>query len=412
MSFYTEYAQFTGDDIRRNALQAVEKLKNDFAGRDLVGIIYYAANNYDPHTLVTEMHKAFPAVRKFGCTSGGELIHGRLLNRSVAAMGFSPDAMEMVEAVGVGNIDADPKATDKALSRLEEKTGLKVRDLDLRKHVGWLLLDGLADLNDYVVERAGELSEFVFAGGCAADGERFEKTLVWVDGELYENGAVFALMQPRRKFSVFKTQSITLTDKVMTATKVDSPGRVILEFDGKPAAVAYAEAMGVRLDPMALKQGGKQVFDALKGALTVHGVAESAGGRMVTRDEFVELLAKWPLALVVGGEPFIRAATTLVDNGGIRVYMPPIEGLRYMVARTEDVVDETRRMLEEKRGELGGISAVMGAGCMLRQAQLKNENRTREFEELFADTPTLKFSSYGEIFVSVVSQSASMIVFA
>lgn len=412
MPFYTEYALFTEDDCRLNAVRAAEKLKQDFAGRQLVGLVYYTAVNYDPYTLVAEMHKAFPDVKTFGCTTGGEFTHGRMLQQTVAAMGFSPEVMEMIEAVGVGNIDVDSDAADKALAMMGKKTGLNPRDLDFREYAGWLLLDGLADCNDHVVERTGELTEFVFGGGCAGDGGKFKKTHVWVDDKIFENGAAFVLMRPRRKFTVLKTQSIAMTDKAMTATKVDRARRVILEFDGKPAAVAYAEAMGVRLDPRALVQSGKEQTDAMKGALSVHGIATDTGGRMVSRDEFVELLPKWPLCLVVAGEPFIRAATTFVDGGGIRVYMPPIEGLRYIVARAGDVVEETRRVLEEKHRELGSISAVLGAGCMLRQAQLNNESRVPEYERLFAAIPTLDFSSYGEIYISVVSQSASMVVFA
>ena len=138
----------------------------------------------------------------------------------------------------------------------------------------------------------------------------------------------------------------------------------------------------------------------------------AVGGREVTKDAFIDMFIDWPLALMIDGEPFIRAATTVVDGGGIQVYMPPIEGLRYTVTRTRDVVEETRRALEAARAELGSISGILGCSCLLRDAQLRNEGRCQAYEEIFTGVPTVSFASYGEVYVSVVSQSSSMILFA
>lgn len=403
MPILTEYAQFSGNDVADNAKKAVARIKETLGAHPFKMILYFAAQNYDHRVLAAEFKHAFPEARTLGCTSTGEFSHGAILTDSVVAMGLGDDIIEDVEIVGAPGLDTEPGLADALLGGLEEKTGLKMRDLDFREYVGFILLDGLADANDRFVERIGELTDVIFAGGCAADYNKFQKTSVFLDGEVHDNGAVLALMKPRGKFSVFKTQFIRLTDRTMVATAVDGDKRTILEFDNKPAAIAYAEAMGGKLDPEMFKSSGKKSAQIYSEAILQDGMA---------KDAFVDKFIEWPLAVMIGGEPFIRAATTVTESGGIQMYMPPIGGVRYTVSRAEDVVAGMRRVLEEKRRELGGLSGVLFAACGLLALQVHNAGEDEEFGRLFEGVPAIGFASYGEIYVGVVSQSAAMIMFA
>lgn len=412
MPFITEYASFISSDTQENARQAAAKIAASFSGQALRCIVFYAATNYDPATLVEEMRRAFPGVVTFGCTTAGEFSDARMLKNSVVAMGMGTDVMEMVEVVGIADADntGDPAAV--ALTRLEEKTGLAMRDLDFREYVGWILLDGLANHNDELIERLGELTDVIFAGGCAGDDGHWRKTLVWANGELFENGAVFALMKPARPFAVVKTQSVKPTEYTMITTKVDTEKRVIQEFDGRPAAQVYAEAMGVGIDPSGVTSSGKTSKQIYAETLIAEGLVRADTGRQVTKDALIEMFINWPLAIMIGGEPFIRAATSVVEGGGVQVFMPPIEGVRYTVCRTGDIVSDMRRFLRDKSRELGGFSGIMMCGCLLREIQIRNDDQVAAFESLFETVPAMGFSSYGEVYVSVVSQSASMILFS
>ncbi|MDR1613918.1 MAG: hypothetical protein LBT97_14245 [Planctomycetota bacterium] len=405
MPFLTAYAHFIGGDWSDNAKRAVARIRDSFAGHSLKAVLYFAAQNYDLPLLAAEFKLAFPGVRTFGCTSAGEFTSGAILGDSVVAMGLGDDVIESVELVGASGVDAEPALADRLLAGLEGATGLRMRDLDFREYVGFMLLDGLANRNDEFVERVGELTDVIFAGGCAGDYHRFEKTLVFLDGAVYGNGAVLALMKPRVKFSVFKTQFIKLTDCTMVATAVDRERRVVLEFDGQPAATAYAAAMGVELSPELFKASGKKSSQIYAEAVLNLGRSGNI------EDAFVKRFIEWPLAVMIGGEPFIRAATTLTDAGGLQMYMPPIAGVRYTATRSEDALAGMRAVLEEKRRELGTISGVITATCALLAVQLRTAGEEREYGGLFRDIPTVGLASYGEIYVGVVSQSAAMIVF-
>lgn len=409
MPFITEFASFISNDVRENARQAAATIIASFSGQSLCGIIYYAATNYDPTTLVDEMTRGFPGIPSFGCTTAGEFSGGHMLKNSVVAMGFGRDVMDMVEVVGIANVDAAADPAARALATLEARTGLRIRDLDNQAYAGWLLVDGLAGNNDRLVERCRELTGVVFAGGCAGDDGFWRKTLVWANGEIFANGAVFALLKPRGRFTAMKTQSARPTDRVMVATRVDRERRIIHEFDNRPAAEVYAEAMGATIGPGDVGSSGRnprELYAEIARRLASGHVGRSAVG------QFIELFIDWPLAEMIDGEPFIRAATTVVENGGIQVFMPPGPGTRYTVCRAGNMVEDTRRALKERGRELGSVSAVMMCGCLLREIQVRNDDQVAAFEGLFGDLAVSGFSSYGEIYRSVVSQSASMILFA
>lgn len=404
MPFLTAHACFTGDDSADNARLAAQELKTSLAGHEPVAVAYFASTNYDAGVLAREMRDAFPGAATFGCSSAGEFTDGRMLRQSVAAMAFTADVMERVDVAAMAGIDRDADATARLLAKLETKIGGKLGDLDFRRSIGFILVDGLADATDRIVERLGELSDVIFIGGCAADDiRRVQKTTVFADGEAFENGAVLALLRPRGPFMPLKTQSIEIGSETMLATRVDVKNRVIYEFDGRPAVQVYAEAMGLDIDPAARTADPDTAARLYSEAI----IAASEAIPLIRHDLFF----KWPLAIMINGEPFVRSAVGVVDGGGIQFLMPPVEGVRYSITRIRDVVDGTALALEKAREEMGSLSGILGVGCFLRESQLRSENRGREYEAVFRDVPTLLFSSYGEIFVGVVSQSSTMILF-
>lgn len=405
MPFLTAYAEARGEDRAENARNAIEQLKDAFAGHTVNAVLYFIAPDYDPHVLAKGMSAAFPKAATFGCTTAGEFTEGRMLRHSVSAMAFTPDVMEAVKIAGISSIDRKPDAVKRLLADLEKQFGRSMGELDFREYVGFMLTDGLAKSTDRLVARAGEFTDVIFTGGLAGTYGEARETLVFANGHVYKNGAVLAIMRPRGRFLPVKSQSIELTDSTMVATWADSSKHIIHEFDGRPALEVYVEAMGLGIPPFALGAKPAQALTAYSDAIIG---ASDVTRPLTSLDQFI----KWPLALVINGEPFIRSAVGITPDAGLQFLMPPIEGVRYTVTKAKDVVTETANVVEAVKRELGSVSAIIGAGCLLRERQIRNENRCREFESVFGDIPTLTFASYGEIFVGLVSQSASMVFFA
>lgn len=95
-----------------------------------------------------------------------------------------------------------------------------------------------------VLDAIGNLTDINFVGGSSGDDAQFVRAPVFANGRAATDAAVLALLKPRVAFSTLKTQSLSPTSKTLTATKVDEARRTVLEFDGEPAASAYAKALG------------------------------------------------------------------------------------------------------------------------------------------------------------------------
>ncbi len=121
-------------------------------------------------------------------------------------------------------------------------------DLDFRKYVGIILVDGLSGAEERLMDRIGDLTNVSFVGGSAGDDLKFQKTFVFAGNTSYTDAAVLALVKPKNGFDFIKTQSFRTTDKKLVATKVNAAAREVIEFDDKPASVAYAEAVGTSVE--------------------------------------------------------------------------------------------------------------------------------------------------------------------
>ncbi|MDR2392464.1 MAG: FIST C-terminal domain-containing protein [Planctomycetota bacterium] len=377
MDFFSAHAIVEGSDVVANAREAVLEMRRAFTGFPAAILLFFAASErYDPETLAAGMQDAFPSARTFGCSSAGEVARGVLLKNAVSAIAFSPEVFENVAIEAVSGIDADALAVNKAFSRLERRLGARMDTLDHRRHFGLALVDGLANATERVTERIGELTDVLFTGGCAADDWRFAKTFVWHGGEVLENGVVLAIMRPRRRFAVVKTQSVSPAGPARIATRVDPVRRVVFELDGRPALDVYSETIGIAAD-----------------RLTPAVFAEN------------------PLCLILDGEPFVRDIAA-PEETGLRLFCSPIEGLGYHIARVRDLMPDTAAVLEARRREFGGIAAVVNVNCAHRDLIIRQNGQEKAFGALFSDFPCAGFASYGEIFVGLVNLTSTMIVFA
>ncbi|MCC8180821.1 MAG: FIST C-terminal domain-containing protein [Planctomycetes bacterium] len=377
MLYKSASVKLDSPDAKKNAVEAVARLKTDLFGFNAGALLFFASPvEYDPATIAKEMQNAFPEAITFGCSSAGELATGKMFRGALTCMAFAPEVFEKLAVVGYPNIDSDDTVVDRGFAELGKQLGEEVRHLDFRKYLGFVLIDGVAMAMEKVTDRIGELTDVIFTGGCAGDDIKFEKTWVYANGIAYENGTVMALMKPSRPFTVLKTQSLVATDRVLTATSVDDANNVIRTFDDKPAADMYAEAMGIPVEQMS-----------------------------------AENFAANPLALMAGGEPFVRNAAHVVPGGGIRLHTRPREGMRYTVTKGIDIINDTKEALARKKEELGSIGGAIVVNCLFRDLQVRNNGTIAEHEQLYADFPMAGFSSFGEIYIGVVNQTATMVLF-
>jgi len=354
----------------------VKDIKDSFEGSDAKAVMFFASSSFDPQAVGRQMQEAFPEASVFGCTTAGEIVSGKMLKKSVVAMAFGPEVLESVKVVTINDLNAN-NAVENAMSEFEAFYKEPVMAMDHERYVGIILVDGLSMAEERVMDRIGDLTNVTFIGGSAGDDLQFKTTHVFADGKACTNAAVLALFKPKNGFDIIKTQSFSATDKLLKATEVNEDGREVLQFNGKPAAVAYAEARGVSV--------------------------EDAAGSFMSN----------PVGLMIGGEPYVRSPQQIKD-GGMVFYCKVKEGMELSVLESTDIVKDTRLAVEAKKLELGGISGISGIinfHCILRTLELEGKGQTEEYGSIFADIPTIGFSTYGEQYIGHVNQTSTMLVF-
>jgi hypothetical protein len=348
-------------------------VKEQLSGIQPKMVIFFASSAFDQQLISQEIQAAFPAIVTFGCSTAGEIVSGKMLKNAVVAMAFDEDSLADVQVQVVEDISSDD-SIKKALASFEQHYGEAVSQMDYRQYAGIVLMDGLSLAEENFIERLGDMTNVAFIGGSAGDDLKFEKTYVYSNGRAYSHAAVLALLRPNKDFAFVKTQSFSMLDKTLTATKVISETREVVEFNNKPAAVAYAEALGV-------------------------SVQEAS-------DKFMSN----PVGLVAHDEVFVRSPQQLKGNN-MAFYCNIIEGMEVELLNSEDIITDTRNALNDKIKEFGEISGIINFNCILRTLELEAMKQTEAYAEVFSEIPTIGFSTYGEAFYGHINQTATMLLF-
>jgi len=240
--------------------------------------------------------------------------------------------------------------------------------------VGIVLTDGLSGKEELIIDRIGDLTNVNFIGGSAGDDLKFAATYVYANGKSYTNAAVLALIEPVGDFTFVKTQSFCQLPQKLVVTKANEAAREVLEFNHKPAAVAYAEALGTT-------------------------VADAPNHFMHN-----------PVGLVFEGEPFVRSPQQ-IKGDSMHFYCSVVEGMELTLLESTDIIADTKKAVDAARQELGGISGIINFNCILRTLELGQKGLSNTYGELFSGVPTIGFSTYGEQYIGHVNQTATILVF-
>ncbi len=353
--------------------KAALEIKSQMTGCDPRAILYFASSQYDPQTICESMQTAFPGAQTFGCSTSGEIISGKMLKNSIVAMGFTAEVIEDLNLQIVEHIQADNQV-EKAFEGFAAHFKENPFSMGVDEYVGLILVDGLRMAEEKLMDRIGELSNLFFIGGSAGDDLKFAQTWVYANGKAYTDAALLILLKPKVGFSFIKTQSFKPCSAKLVATKVKPAERKVIEFNHKPAAVAYAEAVGT------------------------------------TVDKADQYFMSNPVGLFIDDEPYVRSPQRVEDDT-MHFYCNVMEGMEMTLLESSDIVEDTRRAVAEKSSKTDHISGIINFHCILRTLELEKSGTTQAYADIFAEIPTIGFSTYGEEFIGHVNQTSTMLVF-
>jgi hypothetical protein len=362
-------AYSTGKTVK----QVARDLEEQFEGIDPRSILFFASSTFEPNALSLEIADSFGGATVFGCTTAGEIVSGRMLEHSVVAMTLGADILDRIKLCVIEDLH-NKCAVKKAFATFEEYFKESMLSMDPGKYVGIILVDGLSKVEEKLMDRIGDLTNVPFVGGSAGDDFKFQRTYVFADGIAYSNAAVLALLKTNAGFDIIKTQSFCSLGTTLLATRVDEPARKVIEFNGKPAIEAYAEAIGTS--------------------------AEEAPRHFMSK----------PVGVMIDGEPFVRSPQQV--QGGSMVFLCNVkEGMRLSVLHSTDIVEDTRKALKARQRKTGNIRGIVNFHCILRTLELEKKGQKEAYAKIFANIPTIGFSTYGEQCIGHVNQTSAMLIF-
>ncbi len=330
-------------------------------------VVFFASSRQDLGEVNATFVGACSGARVIGCTTAGEIVSGKMLTGSVVAMLFDSGTVEDAAVAVVQDVQNRSHVTE-ALQSLESHFGVPLGDLDRQKHVGLVLVDGLSGAEESLMEQVGDYTDISFVGGSAGDDLEFRATYVCEQGRAYRNAAVLALLKLPKGFEIIKTQSFRRLGKRLLATEVNESTRTVTSFDGKPAAEAYAQALGVEVE------------------------------------QLPSYFMNHPLGLMMGEEPYVRSPRQ-VQGSSVKFYCNIKEGMELELLEAGDIVESTRRAVELD----GPVEALLNFHCILRTLELEAKKQCEAYGHVFSHVPTVGFSTYGEEFVGHINQTSTIL---
>lgn len=347
---------------------AAAEIARQLVRAKLAMVTVFVSPFYDPEIFIAELSRRMPETPIFGCTTAGELSLGGWDEDSVVAMGFNADdfviAARPLLELSTFRVDRGRAICTELQQEFIERTEHCAAS---DEPFGLLFIDGMCQREETIMSAIyTSLEDIPIVGGSAGDGLRFEKSWVFHDGKALTDAAVLILIKTRLPFRLFKCDHFEPTSTKMVVTEADIEHRIVKELNAEPAAREYSRAVGIS-------------------------------------DAKLELFsfAAHPVLVRVGGAYYARSIQRTNPDGSLQFFCAIDEGMVLTVARKNDPIHATSRLLKEMTDDLGEISIFIGFECLLRRLDVEQHQLSREMSELYRRNKVIGFQTYGEQYRSM-----------
>ncbi len=359
----------------KDETEAAKALAAELKLTSMAGVIFFCSAEYNRDRLAAALQTYFqcPII---GCTTAGE-IASTYQNGGIVAVSFSSSVFALHQ-LPIRSLDHfDLLDIRKNVADIGRK--LKIADrFDPTKMLAFLLIDGLSMKEEYITASLHNvLGGIQLIGGSAGDNLTFTSTEVYFNGSFHRNAAILLLIETSLPFQVFKLQHITPTDTDLIITEADPERRIVQEINGNPAALEYANLIGV------------------------------PPGQLNATD-----YSRNPVMLQIGGEWYIRSIQRYNDDNSLTFYCAIDTGLHLTIGRISDFRENLRSEVDKLICKMPNILLTLGCDCILRRLQILETDIKSDVESILKPLNFIGFSTYGEQFNSIhVNQTLTGIAF-
>lgn len=357
-----------GEAVRRGqscapeARAAVREFHAAVVQPDMELVVFFCSSEYDLDALADEMAALFGTTRVVGCTTAGEIGPAGYQQHSLTGASFAADRFVAVTGC-LGDLEHfEIMRGQDFVHDLLVQLADRAPDAGFDNSFAFQMIDGLS-VREEPVTRVFQhaLGMLPLIGGSAGDGLDFNQTRTYFEGRFHANSAVLVLLTTSLPIRPFMSQHFVATEQRVVVTEADAPHRVAYEIDGRPAAEAYAEMLGVAADNL-----DPQRF------------------------------AAHPLLVLIGGEGYVRSVSKARPDGSLKFFSAVDEGMVLRVASHTGLVANLEKAFVAIRSEIGEPQLILGCDCVLRRVEIVQEGELERVSGLMTGNRVVGFATYGE----------------
>lgn len=325
-------------------------------------VLFFCSSSYCLKTIEAEMARLFRDVPVIGCTTAGEIGPDGYTNGTLSGMSFPADSFYAASRCfgPLNPFDAVKcqAGTHELLMELEEYSPWPCSGATF----GFALIDGLSQREEAVARTMqATLGNIPLVGGSAADSLDFQKTWGFCNGCFQADSAILVLITTAVPFKPLMIQHFTTSDQRVVVTSASPEQRIVHEIDGRPAAEAYADLIGVKVEELT----------------TAHFAAS-------------------PMALKICGIDYVRAIGSRLPDNSLVFYCAVDEGMVLRTTRAVDLVGNLREALAPLPDEIGPLQVIIGCDCILRRIEAEQCGLSDELASVLKQNRVVGFNTYGE----------------
>jgi hypothetical protein len=200
-------------------------------------------------------------------------------------------------------------------------------------------------------------------GGTAGDYGKAEKTMVSLNGKVYDNACIFVFLKNLGgKIKLYRENIYKPTNHYFTATKVDVKNRIVYEYDHKPAAKVTAEALNT------------------------------------TVEELPNYLDCNPLGRIIGSEMYITANQMVTKNNGMAYHARVYNNSKMALLEPDDYKTVINQTIQTVKKDIPKPSLAIMINCLARSILFEQDGYLNSFAKNMGSAlgDYIGFAGYGE----------------
>lgn len=362
---------------KTTASEAITEIASQINTPNSFSIIFFS-DAYDREQIIFELGKQLPK-NTVAVSTAGEICNGQFSAHSISGISFESSFCSvypfLIESVSKVNVEELVK-----IKSFADSISVGTFGSSKNKFFCSLLIDGMSGQEESVTEiLSSVIGNLPLIGGSSGDGLNFSNTSMYYNGQSYKNSAVLLFMNPKVPFEIIKTQHFEISDKKMVVTDSKPEERLVLELNGRPAALEFADTLGVKVDQL----------DSL-------------------------YFSKNPVGVKINKYCYVRSIRNKNPDNSLKFYCAIETGIVLSTLSRKDIVDHIVHELDAGKTRIRQPSLSLFFECILRRLEILSlpESRQKELYNFYKSINAVGFHTYGEQYNSLhINQTLTGVIF-